>query len=224
MIFWKKFFHQRRLKKLARQLRKPEGSSGTKTGVLMNRSNAFMYGFTLQQLQLQQNEKVLEIGFGNGHFFSEIYKQAPGLSLFGIDYSAQMVKEASAANEEMISGQHLLLITGNSDALPWPDNFFDKIFCINVIYFWNQPSAHLQEIKRVLKPGGRFCATCRTKDNMSQLPFTAFNFTTYNPEEWEVLLKNAGFSIIKSVTADEPGIQQQGVHFAARQWCVTAEK
>lgn len=221
---WKKFFQQLKMKRLARQLRKPDGKAGTRTGQLMNRSNSFMYAFTLELMKLREGETILEIGFGNGLFFDKITAQAPGLSLYGIDYSPQMVKEAGITNERLINQGSLKLVSGNSDALPWPEHFFDKIYCINVIYFWEEPLRHLQEIKRVLKPGGRFYATCRSKDNMAQLPFTAFNFTTYNPEEWTDQLKKAGLNPVEITTAEEPAILLQGVSFAAQHWCVTAEK
>lgn len=223
MSMWKKFFHKLKMKKLAHQLRKPDGKAGTKTGLFMNSSNSFMYSFTLEQMKLREGDNVLEVGFGNGHFFEKIYAQAPGLSLYGIDYSVQMLQEAKAANQSLIGKGCLELKSGNNDSLPWTDNFFDKIFCINVIYFWEQPLLHLQEIKRVLKPGGRFYATCRSKENMAQLPFTAYNFTTYRQDEWAAMLEKAGLKPVEIQTADEPGIQPH-VSFAAQQWCVTAEK
>jgi SAM-dependent methyltransferase len=56
---------------------------------------------------------------------------------------------------------------------------FDRIFCINVIYFWDDPAAHLREVRRVLKPGGTFTAVFRTRAAMVKMPFTQFGFAMY---------------------------------------------
>ncbi len=75
-----------------------------------------------------------------------------------------------------IADGKLILQLGSSDKLPFADNSFDKVFCINVVYFWDEPQKHLQEISRVLKPGGKFYATIRTKESMELMPFTKYGF------------------------------------------------
>ena len=39
----------------------------------------------------------------------------------------------------------------------FPDASFDAVLCVNVVYFWENPAAHLREILRVLRPGGMLC-------------------------------------------------------------------
>lgn len=72
----------------------------------------------------------------------------------------------------------------SSDKMPFADNSFDKVFCINVIYFWEQPAEHLKEIYRVLKPGGKFYTTIRSKESMAEMPFTKYGFNMYSQSEW----------------------------------------
>lgn len=209
---------------LAGQLRHPHGKKGLLTGQMMNTANRYMYDFTLDQMQLRDRERVLEIGFGNGHLFPKVCAAAKELQVYGIDHSEQMLKEATIFNQPLIQNGQLELKKGTSSQMPWPDHFFDRIFCINVIYFWEKPLETLAEIKRVLKPGGRFYATCRTKENMQQMPFTAWHFTSYRIEEWEQQLREAGLNPVGSHTAKEPGLQENGVTFTSEQFCVAAEK
>ncbi len=221
---FKKLFQRLKFKAMARQLRKPDGVMGKKVGEMMNKANSFLYDFTLGEMTLQSGEQVLEIGFGNGLFFEKVMTQAHALSLFGIDYSSTMVKEAANRNAVAIQNGHLQLITGSSDALPWSDNSFDKIFCINVIYFWDEPLKHLQEIKRVLKPGGRFYATIRSKESMDLMPFTQYGFTKYSEQEWQNRLEEAGLRFVAAAKKDEPPVEFKGEFLQIYSLCLVAEK
>jgi ubiquinone/menaquinone biosynthesis C-methylase UbiE len=220
---FKKFFQQVKFKAMARQLRKPGGMMGKKVGEMMNKANEFLYDFTLAQMKLADGEKVLEIGFGNGLFFDKLFSKANNLQLSGIDYSKLMVETAITNNKESIENGKLSLLNGSSDHLPYPDNSFDKIFCINVIYFWDNPQSHLKEITRVLKPGGRFYATIRTKESMNMMPFTKYGFTKYNEQEWSDLLPDS-LQLLPVVTVDEPIVQFEGNPFQVQSLCLVAEK
>jgi ubiquinone/menaquinone biosynthesis C-methylase UbiE len=209
---------------LARQLRKPGGIMGRKVGMMMNKANAFLYDTALHEMKLQSGEQVLEIGFGNGLFFEKILSQAPALSVSGIDYSPLMVREASTCNSSSIENGQLTLVTGTSNTIPWPNNHFDKIFCINVVYFWDEPQKHLQEIKRVLKPGGRFYAIFRTKESMKLMPFTAYGFTAYDAPEWALQIKYAGLTNAHIPVIDEPVVEFEGKPFRVQCYCAVAEK
>ncbi len=219
-----RLFKQWKWKRLARQLRRPTGNAGKETGILMNRSNHYMYQFTLEQMQLKDGDQVLEIGFGNGHFFPQVLSAAENLSLYGIDYSRLMVEETRRANSNLIQNGQLQLVNGNSNALPYPDQYFDVIFCINVIYFWDQPEDHLKEIRRVLKTGGRFFATCRSKENMALMPFTRWNFKPYTADEWETELKKNKLTPFLKESAIEAGFQDLQLPIEPRQWCVGATR
>lgn len=219
-----RFFKKIKLRKMARQLRKPSGEAGIKTGLMMNKANAVLYDFTLDCMQLQNNERVLEIGFGNGYLFDKVLSRAAGLQLFGLDYSADMVRMAHEHNRELISKGFLSLTQGSSNSMPYPDGHFDKIFCINVVYFWDAPSPHLQEIKRVLKPGGQFFATVRSKESMAQMPFTQYGFTAYTPDSWKALIEANGLHWVTALVNDEPGMVFNDEVIQLKSYCLVIKK
>jgi ubiquinone/menaquinone biosynthesis C-methylase UbiE len=209
---------------MARQLRKPAGTAGIRTGMMMNKANESLYDFTLHCMQLQPDEKILEIGFGNGKLFSKVFDKAEGLQVTGIDYSADMVKAAHEHNREFIESGKLQIRSGSSDRLPFPDDEFDRIFCINVVYFWDNPSSHLREIKRVLKPGGSFYATIRSKESMAMMPFTKFGFSSWTPEEWKIITGEKGLQWRNAFLLQEPEMIYKGESVKLESWCMQVTK
>lgn len=188
---------------MAKQLRQPSGMLAKLAGKKMNDANKLMYEATFQQLQVSDGHRILEIGFGNGKYFSHWQNKAKGLQLFGVDPSHEMLTEAVKKNASMIENGSLKLLSVRSDALPFEDNSFDIIYCINVIYFWENPLIHLNEIKRVLKPGGQLCTTFRPLEYMQTQPFAAFGFTLYSVKDWSIMLEQANL-LLEKVPEEEP--------------------
>ncbi|MDO8424812.1 MAG: class I SAM-dependent methyltransferase, partial [bacterium] len=98
---------------------------------------------------LAEGEKVLDLGCGNGRYF-EYFKEKK-VNYWGVDGSEKLIELA----KKRYPGANFQI--ANALSLPFPDNFFDKIFCIAVLH--HIPSEELrerffQEAKRVLKPGG----------------------------------------------------------------------
>ncbi|MEI2739741.1 MAG: class I SAM-dependent methyltransferase [Chitinophagaceae bacterium] len=221
---FKKFFQRIKFKMMAKQLRRPSGAMGGKVGNMMNKANEFLYDFTLDVMSPSASQSILEIGFGNGRFFNKIFSKANMLKVTGLDFSETMFKAASDNNKELIATGKLHLHFGSSDKLPFADNSFDKIFCINVIYFWDEPQQHLQEMFRVLKSGGRFYATVRTKESMLKMPFTKYGFNFYDSNNWKTLLNEAGLTFIGETATDEPIVEFEETKVQVQSLCAIAEK
>ncbi len=187
-------------KKMAKQLRRPHGRLARHIGDRLNVSNKELHSFMLAQIDIKNGERILEIGYGNGNFYKDIFEKSPEAEISGIDFSRAMYAEATANNVDLIKTGKLDLHYNSSDIIPYQDAIFDKVFCLNVVYFWENPQDHLKEIIRVLKPNGKFYAGIRTKETMQKIPFTKYGFTMYHPYEFEAVLKdnqfkNTGFSL-----------------------------
>lgn len=180
---------------IAQQLKKPTGDFATVIARKMNEINSIQYDLVLDSMALKNNECLLEIGFGNGFFFDKLFARAKNLRICGVDFSEEMVDEAQKNNKSSISAGKLNISYGCSDRLPFPDATFDKVFCINVVYFWDQPKPHLDEIYRVLTSGGKFYSVLRTKESSSKLPFTKYGFTLYDRDEWKAVLEQNKFRV-----------------------------
>lgn len=198
---------------MAAQLRKPHGAMAREVGERMNAVNRSLYEGAWDALDLRNGQCVLEIGFGNGLFFGELSRKASGLVLHGLDFSREMVDQATVRNKDLVAAGTLSLSHGASDRMPFADAMFDHIFCINVVYFWDDPAVHLREVRRVLKPGGRFTAVLRTRSSMEKLPFTSFGFTKYEQADWEQVLRGNGFHPMSTTVLREPEVEFIGERF-----------
>jgi len=212
------------LKFIAKQLRKPAGDFAATIAGKMNEGNKPLYDLTFSSMNLSDGDTVLEIGFGNGFHFTEFLSLKNNLTLYGIDYSKEMVDQATTANRELIKSGQIFLAEGSSNRLPYEDQTFDKVFCNMVIYFWKDPREHLKEIYRVLKLDGKFYTGMRTKKSMQELPFTQYGFNLYSVDEWEAIVKSHGFTIGKTAQKTDPGFQENGKQINLKSVSVEAEK
>ena len=88
---------------LADQLRCPNGEHGRDVAGRMNESNLAVNRRCIELLQLNDADRVLEIGPGNGAFAADILACANDIHYTGLDWSANMVVEAKQTNAELVT-------------------------------------------------------------------------------------------------------------------------
>jgi ubiquinone/menaquinone biosynthesis C-methylase UbiE len=117
----------------------------------------------------------------------------------GIDYSEDMVKLASDINRKLVESGKAEFKQGYASSLPWADNEFTVVAAIEVFFFLNETEKTINEIFRVLKPGGRVIiemAYNRDDGEDHKRLINKMNLKLYNGEEMKNLLKKAGFNDI----------------------------
>jgi ubiquinone/menaquinone biosynthesis C-methylase UbiE len=209
---------------VAAQLRKPEGEDGIRTGRMMNEGNAQMNRDAITMLNPSPNDRILEVGMGNGFFVQEIVSRHPSIKYTGIDYSETMVEEAKKLNQSWAENGQVKFIQGSVDRLPFTDQSFTKILSVNTIYFWEQPAVVLNELYRVLATGGNLVIAIRPKHQMINYPFTKFGFTLYAKEDIITILQAAGFINIRSAEHTEPEFELRGERFTMENLVVSGSK
>ena len=91
----------------------------------------------------RHSDKVLDVGCGIG-FVSQLY---PNFDITGIDIS-----------DGMLERNPYKWVKAPVEAIPFPDNTFDFVVCRSLLHHLESPLKGLQEMHRVLKPGGRWVA------------------------------------------------------------------
>lgn len=192
---------QEELEQLAANLAHPRGEFGAIVAMNMNEANAGVTSLMYDHLNVTPTARVLEIGFGNGKLLDQLLAQVARVD--GIDISQDMVAAARELQSEAIASGKLTIQPGSTTAIPFGDDTFDAVCTANTLYFWKDVPTDLAEIKRVLKPGGRLVLGIRSREKMSQFPFTAYGFTMYEASEVTKLLEANGFVNADHLRVDE---------------------
>jgi len=107
----------------------------------MARMNRNIAVWLINLLDIKLNDTVLEIGFGPGIAIGQMADLGLGRQICGIDYSPEMLQQATARNMEAIKSGRVDLRFGSVEHLPFRDNTFDKVFAINSMQVWQQVCA-----------------------------------------------------------------------------------
>jgi SAM-dependent methyltransferase len=191
------------LKALAEQLRQPKGPKGIEIADIMNETNIKMTLHSINNLSILDNDTILEIGHGNCKHLSYVFQQKNKLTYYGLEISELMNKEAKRINQRFTEKQEAFFQLYDGLNIPFSDNYFDKIFTVNTIYFWDDPKSLMTELYRVIKPKGILNITFAQQDFMKQLPFTQFRFTLYDNGKIKQLIDTTPFKTVGSDTQTE---------------------
>ncbi|MCL7988196.1 class I SAM-dependent methyltransferase [Sphingobacterium sp. lm-10] len=191
------------LQGIAAQLRCPDGRHGVQIGDNMNETNRNMTLQTLEALHLADGDQVLELGYGNGGHLENLLQAASGLSYVGVDISQTMQAEAKRINAELIKQHPVCFDCYDGQALPYADQSFHKIFTVNTLYFWADPTAMLLELARVAQQEAVLAITFASKTFMKTLPFTQYGFTLYEPSDLEAVLSHTPWRLVEMQTRAE---------------------
>src|SRR5262249_27589358 len=135
----------------------PSGFWGPIVGWIMAArwSNRRRNAWAVSLLGVQRCDRVLEIGFGPGIAIRGMSRVAVDGHVWGLDRSARMLHQASRRNAAATRAGRVSLILGSVESLPAFDAPFDKILAVNTMMFWDDPIRRLEELRHLLRAGGR---------------------------------------------------------------------
>ncbi|MEM1403845.1 MAG: methyltransferase domain-containing protein [Pseudomonadota bacterium] len=117
---------------------------------------------------LSPGQRVLDLGCGEGRHVISM-NVLNGADAVGVDLSLHDLSTAQDRREELVelvgpdeqaaTDALFAVLAGNALELPFPDDAFDAVICSEVLEHIPDYRGALAEIFRVLKPGGRFCAS-----------------------------------------------------------------
>jgi len=126
------------------------------------------YQWVFDQLNLSPETRVLELGCGTGRSWCENLNRVPrGWDITLSDLSLGMLAEAQRNLRG--SQRHFEFEVIDAQAIPFEDESFDAVVANHVLYHVPDRTKALSEIRRVLRPGGRFYASTVGRSHLREL-------------------------------------------------------
>jgi len=124
--------------------------------------------YALKHIEFSMNSRILDVGCADGPFLPTLNYYAN--YIFANDYNSERVREAkNLIDFKLNKSKKINLFCSAAETLPFKNNYFDLIFCFEVIEHLKDPDQFLREILRVLKKNGIFLCTIPIEIGLSLL-------------------------------------------------------
>ncbi len=117
-------------------------------------------------LGIRQGMTAVDVGCGLGYMGYTYWPYFGKKGRYiGIDCSEKLLKDAARAARDWAKGGKTEFIKADAYKLPLDDNSVDWVMCQTLLMHLNKPQKALEEMIRILKPGGLLL--CKEPDNLS---------------------------------------------------------
>ncbi len=161
----------------------------------------------IEGLHPEAGQHAIDIATGGGHTALRLAEQ--GVLVTALDITPEMLREV----EKAAAARHLVIQTALADAeqLPFADNSLDLAACRRAAHHFRRIPVFLEEVQRVLKPGGRLGISDMTAsqagkpwlNHLEQLRDPSHH-EAWSPDEWYQGLVEVGFHDIIIQLTEEP--------------------
>jgi ubiquinone/menaquinone biosynthesis C-methylase UbiE len=140
---------------------------------------------------LPQDARILDVGCAKGFMMSDFQKLMPQAHIEGLDISTY-------AKEQAIAEMKPLITVGNAKDLPFEDDSFDLVICINTIHNLAREDCReaLQELERVSRKHA-FLTVDAWRNDQEKESMLKWNLTakTYmHVDDWKQFFTDAGYT------------------------------
>jgi SAM-dependent methyltransferase len=159
----------------------------------------------LEMMELQPQHRVLDMGCGAGWATRLLAARVPQGSVVGIDISDGMIRRAQQASRQF---SNITYQVGSAESIPCNSNFFDRILSVESFYYYPDQQRALDELIRVLVPGGRlFILINLYKENPYSLRWVgalAVPVHALSENEYAAMFRKHGFKKVETLHVPDP--------------------
>jgi SAM-dependent methyltransferase len=168
----------------------------------MNMSHSGVTDWGLKHVLIEKRFTILDVGCGGGRTIQKMAAIATEGMLYGIDYAKGSVAASSGKNAQLIKAGRVEIRRASVSLLPFPDDKFDLVTAVETHYYWPDLVKDMQEILRVLKPGGTLIITAESYkggryDKLQQPVMRLLRSTRLSMDEHRELFSAAGYKDIQ---------------------------
>ena len=179
----------------SKQARKPTGLFGRLImSKIFDYGNASLNNFVLEAMEVEENDHILEFGFGTGKLIYEMAKLIHNGHIEGVDFSSSMVSIAQKRNKKHLAMGKVSLNIGDINEINFGEESFSKICTVNTLYFWLEPERLVRKILSILKPEGKFVVAFQEVSDSKREKLSGEIFRFYSKDDVRNLLLNSGFN------------------------------
>ncbi|HEX2956809.1 MAG TPA: methyltransferase domain-containing protein [Chitinispirillaceae bacterium] len=166
-----------------------------------------------RKMNLKPGDIVLDLGCGFGSASLYLAKTF-GVTVIGVDFWFPPEKMNDRIHHEGLSNKVIPLNIDITQNIPFAENYFDAIFCMNSFFIYGENSDFIKKITGSLKAGGTFCIggecfnqepTYKRKEDIPEAYNFEWNwdawdtcFSKYHsPEWWRSKIEETGLLNIK---------------------------
>ncbi|MCY1118905.1 class I SAM-dependent methyltransferase [Bacillus safensis] len=139
---------------IGKQMREPKGLFSKWVARYMEKNHHNINEWTLQLLNIQENDRILEIGTGRGITLSKVAEKLDRGKVYGVDASRHMIKYAKRKHKKLTEQDKAVITFGKAEQLPFEDRSFNKLFTVQTIYYLKDIEQVMKEVYRVLQVDG----------------------------------------------------------------------
>jgi len=150
---------------LMTQVRRPSKWVGRFFVWMMNNSHSKLTDWGLQHAKIDKNFIILDVGCGGGRTIQKLADLATDGKIYGVDYAEGSVAATRRNNADLIGAGRVKVKNASVSQLPFADHKFDLVTAIETQYYWPDLVNDMQELLRVLKPGGTLLVIAEAYEN-----------------------------------------------------------
>ncbi|QSX00619.1 class I SAM-dependent methyltransferase [Haloterrigena alkaliphila] len=149
----------------------------------------------LARMPVEPGDVVLDLGCGSGYAGRALRDTQDAGRVYGLDGSPEMARNAAGYTNDPQAG----FLVGDFDALPFADDSIDHVFSMEAFYYASDPHRTLEEIARILRPGGTFhCAVNYYEENVHShewKEFISIEMTRWDRQQYRAAFRDAGLHV-----------------------------
>jgi ubiquinone/menaquinone biosynthesis C-methylase UbiE len=184
------------------QVRKPAQYVGRFFLWMMNISHSGLTDWGLKHVQVEKQFTILDVGCGGGRTIQKLAALATEGMVYGVDYAPGSVAASRVKNAQLIKAGQVEIKQASVSQLPFPEARLDLVTAVETQYYWPDLVKDMQEILRVLKPGGKLIVIAESYKkgayNKLQRPvMKLLRSTNLDVDEHRGLFSKAGYTEIQ---------------------------
>jgi len=154
----------------------------------------------LARMPVEAGDTVLDLGCGSGYAGRALRDTNDAGRVYGLDGSPEMAHNAAGYTDDPQVGY----VVGDFGFLPFETDSIDHVWTMEAFYYAADPHQTLEEVARVLRPGGTFhCAVNYYEENVHSHGWQeniSVEMTRWDREQYREAFREAGLHVAEQDT------------------------